>query len=275
MDIVSVYLNLASLLGTEIEVEGYYERGALYNVRAERQSLRLFLPQYVDQEGVLTLKYALTGTNNWTPMTFRGRLSQNHQGEPLLYPISSARYSNTEKLIDYQARLTDDEATIECSMQADVSMTHEKFSIDEMLQNTGTASHSLSNNVLLKGSLIAPKQWEGNFSFQIGMCIAIPLVAQYFKLSDRQEAGVAASNRIWIQEKDTDRLNDFLGPIVPGGYSYWREKNLQLLAAGQLAYFDGHDKESNHPNIKHQLQFAHLYHVRISKTIRFKPSQDP
>jgi hypothetical protein len=299
MDIASVYLNLASLLGTEIEVEGYQLWGVLYNVEDDRESLRIAFPRYVAQQGLMNVNHALHAAHHWTKMTLRGRLTQNRQGEPLLDPIYSIRYTSKARQVDYQATLTYEGNTVTCVMQADLHVNGTKCLIDEMLlQQTSFASQSMSNTVLLKGFLRAPN-WGGNPSALIHglvadwrdwvrqncfralhIFVASPLIFWWnFRHSDLKTAlrelrkeGVKFSNSVWIQDEDSKYLGQFLGPLIPGGYSHWQTKNIQYLFAGQLAYLDGSEKY--HSDRKHLLKFASLHHVRLNYTITFDRPQD-
>jgi hypothetical protein len=264
MDIASVYLNLASLLGTEIEVEGYHLWGVLYNVEGERESLRVALPRYVSQEGTMNLNHALHAAHHWTKVTLRGRLAQNRQGEPLLDLIDSIRYTNSMRQVDYQATLTYEGNTVTCVMQADLSVNGRTCLIDDMpLRRLIFASNSMPNVVLLKGFLSTPMNWGGDpsalihglvadwrdWARQVGLSalhtfVAVPLIFWWNlrrsglkpALQELRRESVGFNSGVWIRNEDSEYLKQFMGPLIPGGYSHWQGKNMKRLFAGQLAY---------------------------------------
>ena len=127
MDIASVYLNLVFLLGTEIEVEGYYFWQRLYCVKKDQQSLNIALPSYIRHQGLMNIGHALQQIDYWTKVTFQGYLKQNQRGEINLDRINSISYATSN--VRYQACLVYDEDTIICEMQGDVIVNQVKLGL--------------------------------------------------------------------------------------------------------------------------------------------------
>ena len=87
MDIASVYLNLVSLLGTEIEVEGYYFGGSIFAEASHHGTPQVLLPPYILNE-IFPFDDRNIFPFRDPRIRFRGVLKQNYQREVLLDDIS-------------------------------------------------------------------------------------------------------------------------------------------------------------------------------------------
>jgi hypothetical protein len=156
MDIASVYLNLVSLLGTEIEVEGYYavahwpERVFLYGIEHEPASERIFLPQFIGHKNLVNTYSAPMRAR----VFLRGTLTQNARGDLMMRRIKSISY-RTEVVV-FNVTITYQDDQIICQQRTDLVFNWMAFfqGNHRPLRGKTLASAILSKPLLLKGHLI-------------------------------------------------------------------------------------------------------------------------
>jgi hypothetical protein len=300
MDIASVYLNLASLLGTEIEVEGYYEWGAIRSLEKDRHSLSLLLPRYVWDQGLTDINHALD-LRPWIKFTVKGCLRLNRQGEPLLDPLQSIIYKTDD--IAYRAIFIYDENSITCDMCGDLIYNHSSDLTNYItFKNPFFAYKSISKPILLEGTLKPPyginSKFVNRFSVVLNtivldyvdlarqtiwllfyLFVGVPLIlimnVKNIRLAIRiiWDARPIYQSFIWIKDQEITLLNRYLGPSIPGGYKRWDGK-VRFLFAGQITKLDPEEKKMHNLPNDYNLTFDSLDFIRVSRTITFKRPQD-
>jgi hypothetical protein len=164
MDIASVHLNLASLLGTEIEVEGYYGYSGrpltpfLFSNEENWDGLRILLPSYLIEKGLLNAG-GLIEREIFSKIFLRGVLIQDAQGNLLLNKIKSAFFngSQEDERILYNAVLTHKPQEIICNIHVDLLLPKESFE-DKMNPAYLVSSEPLTLQGFIKN---IPRPWAG------------------------------------------------------------------------------------------------------------------
>jgi hypothetical protein len=309
MDIASVYLNLASLLGTEIEVEGYYavahwpERVFLYGIEHEPASERIFLPQFIGHKNLVNTYSAPMRAK----IVFKGHLTQNARGDPLLHRITSISYKTD--VVIFQVSLKHQENDIVCQQSTDLIFNWMAYFQGQHLaiRDLTSASAILSKPVLLEGHLIPYVSDENSLKRDVRLTMAIKEII--YGLSDlwQHDAPPSASDVMqlllgarfpWAKTRTHRGKSDFDVKwhnqiLIPPdsqtldyldryfGASSRRESGYRLgeydpkfTFAGIFTSLDDVERKDNRLPPRVRLKFTSIDYITARRTIVFRGYQD-
>ena len=264
MDIASVYLNLASLLGTEIEVEGYYEWGPLYAYTGERQGLSIFLPRYIVDE-VLPMHDGNIFPYPEARIFLKGVLKQNRRGDPMLDEITLISCFTDEGT--YRATLTRKERIITCELYAELALKRgTQLSHHMFLEKPTHVSKVISKPIILEGYLEGPKR---GFSLRakniMGGILNDWLLQAVWGTYDKSVFISYSSKETEYFEKRFGTRLGGRGPRLGGAI---------FTIYGQIESLSVDDRKKHAIKRSYKLKFTSIDHITIRKTITFGRPQD-
>lgn len=306
MDIASVYLNFATLLGTEIEVEGYYgfvQRPTmqvfLYAFQYERNSEKVFLPLDVFTKRLIRASDWPAGP---AKVFIKGTLSQNMQGDPFLAGITSIAYKTQD--VFFRAELTHNEQQLVCRQYTDLILDWNAYFQDlhTPIKDMTLVSSILSKPVLLEGYLwpyvqAKPREWSlmlvvDNIVYSLDELWRIkisPSLAEVYHAilgvepfwKDPNEVrqpprfmNLGAYPKIWIPvgSQADSYLERYFHERKYGNVRTMMDAKFAI--AGTIAYLDENIRASKGFSPRMKLTFTRIDYIAAQQTITFKPTQE-
>jgi hypothetical protein len=307
MDIASVYLNMASLLGTEIEVEGYYaatlEATFLYGIEHERASTRIILPRYLATKNLINSFKAPMQAK----LFLKGTLTQIRRGDLFLHHITSVSYK-TDTVV-FNLTITYHDHGIVCHQRTDFVFSWIAYFQGEYLpiRDITLASSILSKPVLLEGYLIphvyTPPQHDVRLMmavenivyslvdlwqprprkppspsdvFQLIFGMRLPWDKTRTEQARSKAVDVGGYNKIWIPKdlQASDFLDVYFGDRKRGESGFRASEDPYFTFAGTIDLIGESERKDKSFGLKSRLKFITIDYISARRIVTLSQSQE-